>query len=345
MAHTSGERAAGKFAAYAWMVLGYNILVILWGAVVRATGSGAGCGDHWPLCQGVLIPHGEQIATLIEFSHRATSGIDILLVIGLVWMAFRRFGRGHAVRRYATATGFFTLTEGLVGAALVLFGDVGKNISTGRVVVLSVHLVNTFMLLASLALTAWAADRQLSADSSESPPQPQAPGKGSYVTYGTGLLGAIAIAITGTIAALADTLYPAKSLAEAVRWDFSGATAPILHLRIIHPVIAVLVGGYLLVVAVLTLSSPAPAAARKMARRLIGLVLLQYCLGAVNILLLTPVWMQVIHLLTADLIWITLVLLTAEALGWQAETLTSRFTPSPAAVTTATSVPQLPISR
>src|SRR5512146_1646882 len=157
MAHSSGERRPGRFAAYAWMVLGYNILVILWGAVVRATGSGAGCGEHWPLCQGVVIPHAQQIATLIEFSHRATSGIDALLVVGLVWMAFRRYGRGHAVRRYAVASGVFTVTEALVGAALVVFGEVGNNVSTGRVVVLSVHLVNTFMLLASLALTAWAA--------------------------------------------------------------------------------------------------------------------------------------------------------------------------------------------
>src|SRR5690348_950494 len=165
MTHSAGERRPGRFAAYAWMVLGYNILVILWGAVVRATGSGAGCGDHWPLCQGVVIPHADQIATLIEFSHRATSGIDVLLVIGLCWMAFRRFGRGHAVRRYAAATAFFTLTEGLVGAALVLFGEVGNVISTVRVVVLSTHLVNTFMLLASLALTAWAASSGVSGNS------------------------------------------------------------------------------------------------------------------------------------------------------------------------------------
>jgi heme A synthase len=328
------------------MVLGYNILVILWGAVVRATGSGAGCGEHWPLCQGVVIPHAQQIATLIEFSHRATSGIDVLLVVGLVWMAFRRYGRRHAVRRYAAASGFFTLTEGLVGAALVLFGEVGNNVSTGRVVILSVHLVNTFLLLASLALTAWAASRQLSADHGQAAPHPPPPDKGLRVAYAAGLLGTIVIAITGTIAALADTLYPATSLAEAFRWDFSGTAPSILHLRIIHPVIAVLVGGYLLVVAVMTISSRGPAAPRHMARRLAGLVLLQFCFGAANIVLLTPVYMQIIHLLVADLVWITLVLLTAESLGWQAEDSPSRFTPSPAAASsTATPVQRLSASR
>jgi heme A synthase len=331
MAYSNGERRPGKFAAYAWIVLGYNILVILWGAVVRATGSGAGCGEHWPLCQGVVIPHAEQIATLIEFSHRATSGIDAFLVVALVWMAFRRYGSGHAARRYAAASGFFTLTEALAGAALVLFGEVGNNVSTGRVVILSVHLVNTFMLLASLALTAWAASRQLSADLHQLAPHPPAPGKGPYVVYLAGLLGAVAISITGAIAALADTLYPAKSLAEAFRWDFSGTTAPILHLRIIHPVIAVLAGGYLLVLAVLTLSSPGPVATKRMARRLAGLVLLQFCFGAANIVLLTPVYMQILHLLVADLIWIVLVLLMAETLGWPAESVTSSVTPSPVA--------------
>lgn len=343
MAHSAGERRPGRFAAYAWMVLGYNVLVILWGAVVRATGSGAGCGDHWPLCQGVVIPHADQIATLIEFSHRATSGIDVLLVIGLVWMAFRRFGRGHAVRRYASATGFFTVTEGLAGAALVLFGEVGSVVSTGRVVILSVHLVNTFMLLASLALTAWAGG-EVSGEAQGLQPR-SAPAKGLYAAYGAGLLGAIVIAVTGTIAALADTLHPAKSLAEAFQWDFSGTAAPILHLRIIHPIIAVLVGGYLLVLAVLVLSSPAPVAAKRMARRLAGLVLLQFGLGAANIFLLTPVSMQIIHLLVADLVWIVLVLLTAESLGWQAESAALSVASSPAAETSQSAIQQAPASR
>lgn len=343
MTHSAGERRPGRFAAYAWMVLGYNILVILWGAVVRATGSGAGCGDHWPLCQGVVIPHAAQIATLIEFSHRATSGIDVLLVVGLVWMAFRRFGRGHAVRRYAAATAFFTLTEGLAGAALVLLGDVGNVVSTGRVVVLSVHLVNTFMLLASLALTAWAAGNKVSVESRERMPRP-APTRSFYLMFGAGLLGAIVIAITGTIAALADTLYPARSLAAAFQWDFSGAAAPILHLRIIHPMVAVLVGGYLLIVAALTLSSPGPAAAKRMARRLAGLVVLQFCFGAANIVMLTPVSMQLAHLLVADLIWIVLVLLTAESLGWQAQG-ASPVSPSPAPDTVQSAVQQASASR
>ena len=45
-----------NFTRFAWLTLGFLILVILWGAFVRATGSGAGCGNHWPLCNGVVVP-------------------------------------------------------------------------------------------------------------------------------------------------------------------------------------------------------------------------------------------------------------------------------------------------
>ncbi len=44
------------FSRYAWGVLLWNVLVALWGAYVRATGSGAGCGSHWPTCNGEILP-------------------------------------------------------------------------------------------------------------------------------------------------------------------------------------------------------------------------------------------------------------------------------------------------
>src|ERR1700722_14116406 len=192
------------FAIYAWSVLAYNILVILWGAVVRATGSGAGCGEHWPLCQGVVIPHGAEIATLIEFAHRASSGVAVVLVLGLVAFGFRRFGSGHAGRRYAAAAVFFTLTEGLIGAALVISGQVGNTVSSMRVFILSLHLVNTFLLLAALALTAKYAGANAASHSlslaTEPRDHPSTRAINLYIWYGAGSLGALAVAVTGTIA-------------------------------------------------------------------------------------------------------------------------------------------------
>src|ERR1044071_4013704 len=118
-----------RFARYAWGVLAYNVAVVLWGAYVRATGSGAGCGNHWPLCNGEVTPHSPAIATLIEFTHRATSGISLALVGLLVVWAFRAYPRRHRVRLGAALSLVFLLTEALIGAALVLLEHVAKNTS------------------------------------------------------------------------------------------------------------------------------------------------------------------------------------------------------------------------
>src|SRR3954471_11650429 len=137
------------------MVLAYNLLVILWGTYVRASGSGAGCGSHWPLCNAEVIPPAPQVATLIEFSHRLTTGLAGLLVIGLVVWAFRAFPRGHAARLGAVLSLAFILIEGMVGALQVRLGLTADNASVGRAVVGSIHLANTFVMLAAITLTAW----------------------------------------------------------------------------------------------------------------------------------------------------------------------------------------------
>src|ERR671912_761132 len=87
-----------RLARFAWGVLSYNVAVIAWGAYVRATGSGAGCGEHWPLCNGTVIPRAPEIATIVEFSHRLTSGLALLAVVGLVAWTFRTRPRGDQSR-------------------------------------------------------------------------------------------------------------------------------------------------------------------------------------------------------------------------------------------------------
>src|SRR6202790_988024 len=146
-----------RFAHFAWAVLAYNVLVILWGALVRATGSGAGCGGHWPLCNGDVLPNVSQIGTVIELTHRIMSGLALILVIALFALARKTYPPRHAARRWAAWSLVFILTEALLGASLVLLGHVASNESVGRVYSLATHLVNTFLLLASLALAAWSA--------------------------------------------------------------------------------------------------------------------------------------------------------------------------------------------
>ena len=96
-----------RLARYAWFVLGVNVLVILWGAYVRASKSGDGCGSHWPLCNGLVVPNVSRFTTIVEFTHRLTSGVAFILVVILLVRAWRTFGKGHPARAGALASLIF----------------------------------------------------------------------------------------------------------------------------------------------------------------------------------------------------------------------------------------------
>lgn len=312
-----------RFAAYAWFVVVYNIGVILWGAFVRATGSGAGCGSHWPSCNGEILPRAPAIETMIEFAHRATSGIALLLVAGLVIWAFRSYPKGHHLRQAAALSGFFIITEALVGASLVLFGWVADDDSVARAVSISIHLVNTLLLLAFLVLTAWYA--------SGGAPFSWRGGGIARTALLVGLAGMMVLGVTGAITALGDTLFPAGSLADAVREDFSPTAHFLIRLRVIHPVFAIILGFYLGFVGGLIRMTSADPLVRRLAGGLIVLFIVQLFAGLTNLLLLAPVWMQIIHLLLADMVWINLVLLTATTLAAASEAVVEPARPAAAA--------------
>ena len=301
-------RAARGFVVFAWTVLGYCVGVVVWGAYVRATGSGAGCGGHWPLCNGLVIPRSPQAATLIEFSHRVSSGLILVLVAALLLWALRAFPRGHGVRAAAWLSLTFTVSEALVGAGLVLFGLVAENASTARAVVIALHLLNTFLLLGCLALTAlWAGSGRVW--------RVREGGSAFWLVAG-GLAGMIVLGASGAVTALGDTLFPAASLAGGLHQDFSAAGRFMVKLRVFHPLIAVAVGIYLVLLARLLrgVRDDRPGV-RGLADALTGLVVVQILAGVTNLLLLAPVWMQMVHLFLADAVWITLVLLGAAALS------------------------------
>lgn len=290
-----------RFTRYAWGVLAWNVFVVLWGAYVRASGSGAGCGSHWPLCNGEVVPRAPRLETIIEFTHRLTSGVSLLATGWLAVWSIRRFPNGHRVRRYALLAIVFLFVEALLGAGLVLFEFVASNASAGRAFYLSLHLVNTQFLLAALLLTAWYS-------------RPAAPpdGRRSPIALAA-LVAALAVGMTGAIAALGDTLFPASSLAEGMRQDLSAASSFLLRLRVLHPALALLAAGFFVYAALRVLRSQGSAAARPVALWVILLAIAQLCAGAINLALLAPVWMQLVHLLLADLLWLSLVLLAVEA--------------------------------
>ncbi len=298
-----------QFARYAWFVTALTLAVILWGAFVRASKSGDGCGAHWPLCNGSVVPDASQAKTLIEFAHRATSGVAFLLVVGLCVWAFRAFKRGHAVRWAAALSGLFIVTESLIGAGLVLLRLVGGNASVARAVYLSVHLVNTFLLVAALALTAWWAARGLA----------ERPRLTEFFRgcVGVALLGSLALGVSGAVAALGATLFSEGGGSSVDVEGMSAAARLLFSLRNykLHPALAVPVGAYLIYFALSTLKLSGDAWVRRWARSVVALVLVQFAAGLLNAALLAPVWLQIVHLLLADLLWLALVLLSAASLA------------------------------
>ncbi|MEM6335086.1 MAG: COX15/CtaA family protein [Bacteroidota bacterium] len=296
------------FTRFAWGFLGYNLLVIMWGAFVRASGSGAGCGAHWPSCNGEVIPRDASVETLIELSHRITSGIAGLLTLVLVIWAFRAFAKGHGVRKAAVWTLVFMIIEALIGAGLVLFELVGDNASMGRAVGLAIHLVNTLILVGWITLTAWRSQEREPAF---------VDGAAKFARFLVlGLIGFLILGASGAVTALGDTLFPAGSLSEGLRQDFSPTAHILLRLRIWHPMIAVVVGGFMVGVSVLILAGVANDLVKRLAKAVVGLVAFQMFLGVINVLLLAPIWMQLVHLLFADVLWICAFLLTVEV--WRA---------------------------
>jgi heme a synthase len=318
--------SGSRFVRFAWFVLALNLAVIVWGGFVRASGSGAGCGAHWPLCNGVVVPQDPKLETLIELGHRLTSGLDLVAVVILGVWALRRYPKAtrHEVemRRLAWLAMLFIFGEAALGAGLVLLEYVGQNSSGARAVWMAGHLVNTFLLLAVLALLA---ERSMTTAASEDelPKEKKLPEDGVLAGTAAGsaplwlnLLSFTALllsAASGAIAALGDTLFPAATLAEGLSQDLSPTAHFLIQLRVLHPIVAVATGLLWIYLAQRAREAAANSAAGRRARlwatRLIVLVATQFALGLATLALLAPVPLQLLHLLCADLVWIAAVLL------------------------------------
>jgi heme A synthase len=283
---------------FAWLAVGWSVTTILLGAVVRATHSGAGCGRTWPTCQGQLLPELAG-ATSIEFTHRMASAVALLVVAVLVGLVHRRRPKAHPARRAVIWAGIAVLAEAMIGALIVLYEGVEADASVARAISVPLHLANTLALLAALTLTAWflAGGGRLQL-------------KGNVRRWMlAGGIGLVAIAITGAVTALADTLFPSASIIEAVSADFSATEHFLTRLRIIHPLLA------LAVVIVGFAVGRGREAPQRSVRRLALLTLLQLGIGVANIVLGTPLWLQLVHLAVANVIWISYVWLTAQVLS------------------------------
>ncbi len=306
------KQAPKSLVRYAWGVVWYNVLVILWGALVRATKSGAGCGNHWPLCNGQVIPLSPRIDTIIEFTHRCMTGGSTFVVIGLLVWSFRATIRGQAARVMAVVSMLLLLNEAFLGALLVKLGYVTGNQSMGRVVLLSIHLSNTLLLMAALTMTAillhtgqmW---RELGVRG------------GRKLWALLGLTATMVVGVSGSLAALGDTLFPSSTLSAAFAQDFAAGSPWLLRLRGVHPG-SVLVSAFFVVWLV---AQARRAGAGRLATTVLALLVFQSALGVADVVLLAPVWMQIVHLLGADLYWIALIALAARVVWPDADSMPS----------------------
>jgi cytochrome c oxidase assembly protein subunit 15 len=283
----------------AWVALGWNVLVILWGAVVRATQSGAGCGNNWPLCNGEVIPVSPRVDTIIEFTHRMMTSGSAVLVVALLVCVLVATEKGHRARIAAWVTTLLLVNEAFLGALLVKLGYVTTNRSFGRVVVLSIHLSNTLLLLAALTVTAALLSRGVAR------PRIIAGAKTMW-WVAAGLAATLVVGVSGSLAALGDTLFPSATLAASFAQDFSTSAPLLLRVRWVHPA-AACVAALFVAWSILR----ARGGLRWLVAALLGV---QFVLGVADVLLLAPVWMQILHLLGADLYWIALVLLALSLL-------------------------------
>ncbi|HSC88647.1 MAG TPA: COX15/CtaA family protein [Polyangiaceae bacterium] len=305
-----------------WLaVLAYTVAVILFGAWVRISGSGDGCGQHWPTCQGELVHLPRKLATVIEMTHRVTSGLCLVAVIGAARRTWSRRPAGHPARRAALWSFVFVLGEALVGAVIVLAKKTGNDTSLARAIIMALHLVNTCLLTFALA---WAA-------------RADAPGADGAAAEGTtaggnraeavrfdfsaprarwalwGALGLLLVSAAGAVTALGDTVFPATE--HSLLANVGGNAHFLQQVRGFHPVLATLVSGLAFWLSVRI------ARSRLALRVFHASLTAQLALGVANVWLLAPGWMQVLHLGVANAVWLAWCWLLLEAAeGQPAET-------------------------
>ena len=296
-----------RFERWAQALLALTLLVILWGAYVRVTGSGAGCADHWPLCNGELIPRSPRLETVIELTHRVTSGLAGLLALAVTVLAWRRYPAGSPVRFWAGLALSLMLVEGAVGALLVKQGLVADDASSWRALVVGLHLCNTFLLLGAqlMTLRVCRSERTLCLK-----------GRGARAAQvGALLLLVLLLGASGAVTALGDTLFPAGSLAEGLRQDLAPGAHFLVRLRVWHPLLAFAVGGVVVFWGQQLRARTGDSAVGFWAGALMLVYLAQLAAGSLNLMLLAPSGLQILHLLLADLTWLVAVELGFAALS------------------------------
>ncbi len=273
-----------SYLVFLWI---YSILVIVWGAWVRISKSGDGCGTSWPLCNNTIIPDTENTHTLIELTHRLSTGIYGILAILLVIWTFKLYSKQHNIRKISLFILSLTILEALIGAKLVLFGLVGGNTGVDRIIVMSLHQVTSVLLTGSVAKAYY-----LTFTNKINP---------SYLIATLKIMFLLIVA-TGGIAALSNTVFPSNSIIEGLMSDLDPNSHILLKLRIIHPILAMtLTFAMLFIIIKLYKDDP------KYAIKLSIFISIGVVIGLITLITLSPTYMKLIHLTIAHIIWAVIV--------------------------------------
>lgn len=307
---TASPAGRPRTATLAWLALGVTVVVILQGAVVRSVGAGAGCGSHWPTCHGAIVPLSGGVETALGFTHRLLSLAALAMGAWLLRRAVRVRAERPGLLAFASAAFVFLIVEALLGAGTVLWGLTAEDRSVARGVMVATHLVNSLLIVGALAgAIVYARARP--------PAWPmQLDRQGGVLTVLlVGLASVLALMFSGGIAAMGNTMFPSETLAAGLAADLHPDSHPLARLRMLHPLIAVTVGVYLFVALGLAwLLKPVPEA-KQLAQSLLGVYLVQLAVGALNMALMAPAVLQLLHLGLAILSFGLLTALAVVQLG------------------------------
>ncbi|MDG1990781.1 MAG: COX15/CtaA family protein [Dehalococcoidia bacterium] len=294
--------------SFSIFVIIYTLFNIALGAMVRATGSGAGCGVSWPSCNGQIVISGTSHHELIEYSHRISSGIDLLLVAILLFVVLKNFD-SHLPKLLAFLSFCFILLEAGIGALIVLFQWVADDASLGRSIIVPFHLINTFFLMFFLVATSWSLLQRPSISLNYALINQK-----YWKKFLFGIALFFLLSISGATTALADTLFSVGDLKSEFLMDISSRAHLLTRIRILHPLIAIFTLVWLIIYSQKIAAINNVLILRRLSFMILVLFLIELLVGLLNVIFLTPLSLQIIHLLLAHFIWIVLVLFFLEGL-------------------------------
>ena len=301
-----------SFSTVARGVTVATVLVVLMGAIVRITGSGAGCGQHWPTCNGEVVALPQRLETWIELTHRTTSGLDFIGVLVLAALAFTLRPR-HPARWAAFAALGLMVVEIAIGARLVLLNLVGSNLSLDRVVVMPAHLVTTSLLIGALAAASYFSSEARLRCEAALPERATNQLKAAMIwVLGAAVL-LMLVSMTGAITALGDTAYPVQGQGalEHLQNDQAVGAHLLGKLRVVHPLLALLGVAGLWIAASRAREATSAVPVQRLGAALYVGAGLALVIGVTNIWLGAPGYIQVVHLFMACLLWLSIVVLSA----------------------------------